>query len=60
MAKLIRTADECGYRVAHQACLHPHWKGKIHPCKPKGEDNFPGCCPLEDGKLLKPHKYEQK
>jgi hypothetical protein len=60
MAKLIRTPNECGYRIANQACAHSKWDGKLHPCIPKGEKNFPSCCPLEEGKLLKLYKYEPR
>ena len=59
MAKLIRSHNECGYRLMG-LCLHDTMgKHKLlsakTPCNPKGEENFPKCCPLEEG-ITKPKK----
>jgi hypothetical protein len=50
MAKLIRSSIECAYKIG-TICLHNHNHGQptLLECNPKGEDNFPVNCPLEDG-----------
>ena len=53
MAKLIRSSIECGYKLMG-LCLHDSIaKRKLvsakTQCIPKGEENFPKYCPLEDG-----------
>ena len=53
MAKLIHSHIECGYKLMGM-CLHETMgrhkllSAKIQ-CNPMGEENFPRCCPLEDG-----------
>jgi hypothetical protein len=51
MAKLIRSAIECAYKIG-TVCLNMGELDKVPEfltCNPKGEENFPRHCPLEDG-----------
>jgi len=57
MAKIIRSSIECGWKVG-TLCLHNYDQHSKHAgspflsCDPKGEENFPSHCPLEDGMSL--------
>jgi hypothetical protein len=53
MAKLIRTAKECGH-LSHGICFYSDHLGLMN-CEPKNEQNFPDNCPLEDGITIKEH-----
>jgi hypothetical protein len=61
MSKLIHSAKECAYKIGI-VCLHPpKWDSTTHTlsqCDPKGEENFPHICPLEEG-LSKPNTIDE-
>lgn len=51
MAKLIRSAIECAYKIG-QVCIYPP---KITACITVNEQLFPDNCPLETGVSIEDH-----
>jgi hypothetical protein len=63
MAKLIRSHNECGYKLMGMCLYQTMGMHKLlsakNQCNPVGEENFPKCCPLPDGIELKNINYEK-